>query len=76
MPAPPQQPTDFRSILEQVWWRLDTALDLDAVDDPRAALGRALSARGPMLIHARIDMREQVLPMVAPGASNKDMIEG
>ena len=28
MPAPPQQPTDFRSILEQVWWRLDTALDL------------------------------------------------
>ena len=29
MPAPPQQPTDFLSILEQVWWRLDTALDLE-----------------------------------------------
>ncbi len=29
MPAPPQQPTDFRSILEQVWWRVDTALDLE-----------------------------------------------
>lgn len=29
MPAPPQQPTDFRSILEQIWWRLDTALDLE-----------------------------------------------
>lgn len=29
MPAPPRQPTDFRSILEQVWWRLDVALDLD-----------------------------------------------
>ena len=29
MPAPPVQPTDFRSILEQIWWRLDTALDLD-----------------------------------------------
>lgn len=29
MPAPPRQPTDFRSILEQVWWRLDTALDLE-----------------------------------------------
>jgi cytosine/adenosine deaminase-related metal-dependent hydrolase len=27
MPAPPQRPTDFRSILEQVWWRLDVALD-------------------------------------------------
>jgi cytosine/adenosine deaminase-related metal-dependent hydrolase len=29
MPAPPSQPTDFTSILEQIWWRLDTALDLD-----------------------------------------------
>jgi cytosine/adenosine deaminase-related metal-dependent hydrolase len=29
MPAPPKQPTDFRSILEQVWWRIDTALDLE-----------------------------------------------
>jgi cytosine/adenosine deaminase-related metal-dependent hydrolase len=29
MPAPPQQPTDFRSILEQVWWRVDSAIDLE-----------------------------------------------
>lgn len=29
MPAPPQQPTEFVSILEQVWWRLDAALDLE-----------------------------------------------
>src|SRR6187402_446825 len=29
MPAPPRQPTGFVSILEQVWWRLDTALDLE-----------------------------------------------
>ena len=29
MPAPPQQPTDFLSILQQVWWRLDSALDLE-----------------------------------------------
>ena len=27
MPAPPQQPTNFLEILEQVWWRLDVALD-------------------------------------------------
>jgi cytosine/adenosine deaminase-related metal-dependent hydrolase len=27
MPAPPQQPTDFLSVLEQIWWRLDAALD-------------------------------------------------
>jgi cytosine/adenosine deaminase-related metal-dependent hydrolase len=29
MPAPPHQPTDFLSILQQVWWRLDAALDLE-----------------------------------------------
>ncbi len=28
MPAPPRTPTNFREILEQVWWRLDAALDL------------------------------------------------
>lgn len=31
MPAPPRTPTDFRSVLEQIWWRLDAALDLDAI---------------------------------------------
>jgi cytosine/adenosine deaminase-related metal-dependent hydrolase len=29
MPAPPRVPTSFREILEQVWWRLDAALDPD-----------------------------------------------
>jgi cytosine/adenosine deaminase-related metal-dependent hydrolase len=29
MPAPPRSPTTFVEILEQVWWRLDVALDLD-----------------------------------------------
>ena len=29
MPAPPVVPTTFGEILEQVWWRLDVALDLD-----------------------------------------------
>jgi cytosine/adenosine deaminase-related metal-dependent hydrolase len=29
MPAPPRTPTSFTEILEQVWWRLDAALDLD-----------------------------------------------
>jgi cytosine/adenosine deaminase-related metal-dependent hydrolase len=32
MPAPPSTPTDFRSILEQVWWRLDRALDLEMLE--------------------------------------------
>lgn len=31
MPAPPRQPTDFMSILQQVWWRLDAALDLEMI---------------------------------------------
>lgn len=31
MPAPPSTPHDFRSILEQIWWRLDAALDLDLI---------------------------------------------
>ena len=29
MPAPPRTPTTFVEILEQVWWRLDVALDLE-----------------------------------------------
>ena len=31
MPAPPGTPTNFTEILDQIWWRLDTALDLDLV---------------------------------------------
>ncbi len=67
---------DFIKVAEGFGWN---TLDLDACasdDERRAALRDALAAPGPMLIHARIDMREQVLPMVAPGASNKDMIGG
>ena len=29
MPAPPKQPTGFEEILQQIWWRLDVALDLE-----------------------------------------------
>lgn len=31
MPAPPATPTDFLSVLQQIWWRLDLALDLDII---------------------------------------------
>lgn len=31
MPPPPKTPRDFLEILEQVWWRLDTALDLEMI---------------------------------------------
>jgi cytosine/adenosine deaminase-related metal-dependent hydrolase len=29
MPAPSTTPSNFRQILEQIWWRLDAAVDLD-----------------------------------------------
>ena len=32
MPAPPHTPTSFLDVLEQVWWRLDTALDLEMLE--------------------------------------------
>jgi cytosine/adenosine deaminase-related metal-dependent hydrolase len=32
MPAPPEVATDFQGILEQVWWRLDAALDLEMLE--------------------------------------------
>jgi cytosine/adenosine deaminase-related metal-dependent hydrolase len=32
MPAPPKTPTSFLEILEQVWWRLDTTLDLEMLE--------------------------------------------
>ena len=31
MPAPPRTPTNFQQILEQIWWRLDAALDLEMI---------------------------------------------
>ena len=32
MPAPPEVATNFQEILEQVWWRLDAALDLEMLE--------------------------------------------
>ena len=32
MPAPPRTPTTFQGILEQVWWRLDVAMDLEMLE--------------------------------------------
>ncbi|MDR1708112.1 MAG: acetolactate synthase large subunit [Candidatus Accumulibacter sp.] len=62
---------DFVKIAQGFGWR---ALDLDAAPDAKAALAEALAAPGPALIRAGIDRRAQVLPMVPPGAANKDMI--
>jgi len=64
---------DFITVAKGFGWQ---TLDLDKAEDQQAALAKALNSKGPMLIHCSIDMREQVLPMVAPGAANKDMIGG
>ncbi|MBJ7222838.1 MULTISPECIES: acetolactate synthase large subunit [unclassified Brenneria] len=48
--------------------------DLNAAEDPLAALADALNRPGPALIHALIDVNEKVYPMVPPGAANIDMI--
>src|SRR5262249_29971658 len=31
MPAPPRQPSNFKEVLELVWWRLDRALDEESI---------------------------------------------
>ncbi len=40
-----------------------------------AALDRLLAAEGPTLLHVVIDPRENVWPLVPPGASNAEMME-
>jgi acetolactate synthase-1/2/3 large subunit len=52
------------------------AIDLDQESDPTGSSGQGAVDAGPMLIHASIAMHEQVLPMVPPGAANKEMIGG
>lgn len=64
---------DFIRLAESFGWQ---ACNLDDEPDPRAALRQMLSAPGPALIRASIDRGEQVLPMVAPGGANKNMIGG
>ncbi|MFP1829404.1 acetolactate synthase large subunit [Lonsdalea quercina] len=48
--------------------------DLNAAEDPQAALRDILNQPGPALIHALIDVNEKVYPMVPPGAANIEMI--
>jgi acetolactate synthase I/II/III large subunit len=41
-----------------------------------AGIDRLLAATGPCLMHVMIDPRENVWPLVPPGAANHDMMEG
>ena len=51
MPAPPSAPHDFLSVLQQIWWRLDAAMDLDML----AAAARLCAAEAAMSGTTAID---------------------
>ncbi len=65
--------TDFLKIAEGFGV---PAHNLDAVENPRAALAQWLAEPGPGLIHASIDREQFVYPMVPPGGANTEMIGG
>lgn len=50
------------------------ALDLEQASHPLATLRDVFVQPGPMLVRAPIQHAEMVLPMVAPGAANTEMI--
>ncbi len=50
--------------------------DLGSSDNHEDLIKDALLSEGPSLIHVPIDVNEQVLPMVPPGAANSEMIGG
>ncbi|MCR9130402.1 MAG: acetolactate synthase 2 catalytic subunit [Alphaproteobacteria bacterium] len=51
------------------------AFTVDRRSEVPDAIDRLLSARGPILAHVRIDPRENVWPLVPPGAANSQMME-
>lgn len=63
--------TNFQKIAEGFGMRV---FDLDEADEPRVMLRDAMATVGPCLIHCSIDVRQQVFPMVPPGAGNTEMI--
>jgi acetolactate synthase-1/2/3 large subunit len=52
------------------------AFTLDRRDRMEEALAEWLATPGPALLHARIDPRANVWPLVPPNASNSDMVHG
>ena len=52
------------------------AFCIERHDQEEEAIARLMSARGPILAHVRIDSEENVWPLVPPGKSNAEMMEG
>lgn len=52
-----------------------TAFTITRRDEVPAALTRLLAEKGPILLHVKIDSKENVWPLVPPGKSNSDMMD-
>jgi acetolactate synthase-1/2/3 large subunit len=66
------RPTDFCAVARAFGI---PALDLGASSDPLAILQEAFAAPGPALIRVPVSADRQVMPMVAPGRSNIEVVE-
>ncbi len=65
--------TDFVKLAEAMGM---SACRIDKPEELESSLKAALSSEGPMLIDVMLPANEDVLPMVAPGASLSDMVLG
>ncbi len=52
------------------------AFAIERRDQVESAIARLLAAEGPTLLHVKIDARANVWPLVPPGKSNAQMMEG
>ena len=68
-----RQSPDFAAVAEGFGI---TGMDLQKTGNPEQSLETALRKTGPCVVNAPIDHRINVYPMVPPGASNLEMIEG
>ncbi len=66
-----RRPVDFAALARAMG---ASGYDLGSEPDPHACLARALHETGPCVINVPIAAEEMVLPMVPPGAANREMI--
>ena len=63
---------DFAAVAKAFQIDAFTVTTRDEVD---AGIDKLLAAKGPILMHVKIDTAENVWPLVPPGRSNADMME-
>ena len=52
------------------------SMSIDRSDQVDGMIDRVLTDDGPLFVHVRIDPAANVWPLVPPGASNDEMLEG